>query len=62
MPHSTKSGFTLREEGGSFSFKIVVVCCSAARLCLTLGLHGLQHAGSSALHYLLESAQIHIHY
>ena len=40
----------------------MICCCSVAKLCPTLKPHGLQLAGLLVLHYLLEFAQIRIHW
>ena len=42
---------TIRVEG----------CCSVSKLCMTLQLHGLQHAIFFVLHYFPGFAQTHVH-
>ena len=42
--------------------KTYCCCWSVTKLCQTLQPHGLRHTCSSVLHYLLEFAEIHVHW
>ena len=68
-PSSFKNSNKRRKMGGKNGqdihekmFHIISCCCSVTKSCLTLQPHGCITLSFPVLHYLLEFAQIHVHW